>query len=439
MNVHSSCVHRTGVLSVAVALVTGCSADVQPLRVNVEDSAGVRIVTNPPGSVDAAPAWTLSSEPVVEIGGGASPEVPLYRVSAVASLADGWVAVGTERPPRVLVFEADGGLAGTLGREGEGPGEFRRVGSVVPLGAGPPSAESPASDSPGLDSLAVWDPDRRRLSVFSGEGRFLREADLSELVPLSPMAAATLDGLTAVTHLLPSTSGSLVLFSVGMTGPGGGVRRVEAPSYRIAPHGELLVTFGPFPGEETFYFGAGEGGTFPYPFSAGTYGATVGDALVVGTAESPELRLYDSTGALGRVVRWPDHDRTLGGPFLTDWNDFVDDWLDERSPGEATVLREMWEEVPLRDRFPAYEDVIATDAGQIWVGAYAGEHITMYPPRNLPPPERRWLVFDADGALVATVGTPEGFQPHAVRDGRVWGVYMDELEVESVRAYEVQR
>lgn len=422
MNVCSRCVSPAAAIGLAAILSTACSDGVPPLAMKLDDSAGVRIITNLPGSIEAARAWSLSPEPVVEIGGGADPDVPLYRVSTVVPLDGGRVAVGAERPPQVRVFGSDGILATTLGREGEGPGEFSGVQSVVPLGG---------------DSLAVWDGNRRRLSVFSADGRLLREVDLSELVPLSPVAAASLDGVTALTYLLPSASGSLVLFSVGMTGPGVGVRRVEVPSYRIRTDGDPVATYGPFPGEETFYFGAGEGGTFPYPFSADTYGATAGDALVVGTAESPELRLYDSTGGLDRIVRWPDHDRALGGPFLTDWNAFVEGWLDERSPGEATVLRHMWDRVPLRDRFPAYDGLVAADAGEIWVGAYAGEHSSIYPPRNLPPPARRWLVFDADGALTATVGTPAGFQPHAVRDGHVWGVFMDELEVESVRAYEV--
>jgi hypothetical protein len=33
------------------------------------------------------------------------------------------------------------------------------------------------------------------------------------------------------------------------------------------------------------------------------------------------------------------------------------------------------------------------------------------------------------------VPTPEGFQPHAVREGVLWGVFQDELDIESVRAY----
>lgn len=411
-------------LLLVVALSACTEEDSSLATTTVVDSAGILIVTNALGSIEAAKAWSLAPDPVVDIGSGASPEVPLFRVTDVVPLDGDRVAVGTNGPPRALVFEPDGTLAATLGREGEGPGEFSSVASIVPLGT---------------DSLAVWDQNRRRMSVFTEEGRFVREVDLSELVPPSPLAAPSLEGLSAFTCLLPSTPGSLLLFSVGMTGPGLGVRRVEVPSHRITTGGEQVATFGPFPGEETFNFGAGKGGVFPYPFSANTYGATAGDAVVVGTAEAPEFRLYDSTGALARIVRWPDHDRTVAGPLLADWNEFVDGWLAERSPGEGTAIRQLLDRVPLRERFPAYDGLITADSDEIWVGAYAGEHSVIYPPRNLPPPARRWLVFDIDGGLKANVETPEGFQPQSVREGRVWGVFKDELEVESVRAYDIVR
>jgi hypothetical protein len=54
-------------------------------------------------------------------------------------------------------------------------------------------------------------------------------------------------------------------------------------------------------------------------------------------------------------------------------------------------------------------------------------------------PGRRWLVFGPDGALTAHVSTPEGFEPYAVREGRMWGVYTDEVDVESIRAYRLKR
>jgi len=54
-------------------------------------------------------------------------------------------------------------------------------------------------------------------------------------------------------------------------------------------------------------------------------------------------------------------------------------------------------------------------------------------------PERRWLVFGPDGAVRAEVRTPDGFRPLAIRSDRVWGIYTDDFDVESVRAYGIRR
>jgi len=405
---------------VLATVVCGACTDASPSETTtVVDSASVRIVTNLPASIEAVEVWSLSTEPVVEIGAGATPDVPLYQVTDVTPLDADRVAVGTNTPPQTLIFGAHGTLAATLGREGEGPGEFATVTSVVPLDG---------------DSVAVWDQNRRRISVFTGDGRYVREVDLSGLALLTPLAAASMDGLTAWTHLLPSAPGSFVLFQVGLTGdPGPGVIRVEAPSYRITAAGAEQARLGPFPGQELYHFGAGQGGMYPYPLGAATYGATVGGAFVVGTADAPEYRVFGVTGAPERIVRWPDHDRTVGGPLLAEWTEVRATWFASMSAGQ----REFLDRMPQPERFPAYDGIIAGDGGRVWVGEYVGPLEIPYPPLHVRVPERSWLVFDAAGALTATVRTPMGFQPHAVRDERIWGVFTDELDVESIRAYEV--
>src|SRR5690606_38762446 len=416
---------RAGAATLVLAAVTlsACAGSSSPAVTTVTDSAGVQVVTNQPGSIEAAQAWRLAAQPVVEIGAGASPDAPLYRVAAVVPLPGGRVAIGTQTPPQVLVFASDGTLAATLGRQGDGPGEFHGVASVVPIGA---------------DSLAVWDDRRRRMSVFTMDGSFQREVDLSALAPLTPIAAATLEGLLAWTRLLPSAPGSLVLFAVGVLGdPGPGVIRVAAPSHRITAAGDELAAFGPFPGEELYSFGGSD--VFPYIFGATTHAAASNGALVVGTADATELRAYGPDGTLRRIVRWPDHDRTVGGPLLAQWSEAEADWIASMSAELRPLIRKLLERMPRPDRFPAYDGLIAGEDGRVWVGAYAGQLEIVYPPLKLRVPERRWLVFAADGALAASVRTPEGFEPHAVRDGRVWGVYTDTLDIESVRAYELLR
>lgn len=390
-------------------------------RVTVVDSAGVAVVTAEPGSLEAVPTWTIDPTPAVEIGGGVDPEVALFRVVDVAPLPAG-VAVATNEPPRVLLFGPNGEVRATLGRAGDGPGEFSRdLASVVPLAP---------------DSLAVWDQTRRRLSVFTTDGAFRRELDLSGMVPISPAGSPSTAGPAAWTHLLASGDRSLFLFAVGVFGEGEGVRRPAAESVRISRDGQRLATLGPFPGYASY---AGPTvGVGPYPFGPSTYGAVSGGSLVVGFAADPEVRLYGPDGALERIVRWPDHDRRLQGPLVDRWNGWLDDFLGQMPEGEARIFRELLDAVPRPERLPAYQDVLTDDEGRIWVGEYPGQlGLPEIGPEWLRLPERRWLVFDTDGALLATTRTPGGFSLHAVHRGRLWGVFTDELAVESVRAYVV--
>jgi hypothetical protein len=163
--------------------------------------------------------------------------VPLYQVTAVQALGEGRVAVGTNSPAQALVFEADGSLAVTLGREGDGPGEFWNVASLVALAS---------------DSILVWDRDRRRISVFTGEGVYSREAGLSESVSLSPLAEPSTSVPAGFTSLVPLTSGTIAVFSVGVWGMEAGaaaepsVTRTELPSKRIDSEGVTLASYGSF-------------------------------------------------------------------------------------------------------------------------------------------------------------------------------------------------
>jgi hypothetical protein len=413
------------VLALAVVAWTGCNEEPNPPTTSVVDSAGVRVVTHDAGSTDAVAAWSLSEASVVDIGAGATPDVPLFRVTAVAPLSRGRAAVGTNTPPQVLILQPDGTLTATLGRRGEGPGEFSAVGSVVPLGA---------------DSLAVWDPDRRRMSVFMEDGRFVRDVDLSGLVPHSPFAAPSTAVPAAFTSLLPAGPGTVLVFAKGVWGPGvpqSGPHREELASYRIGTDGARLASYGPFPGMEIYI--SSEVGMLPFPFGADTHATGSPGAFVVGTGEAPELRVFGDDGELEQIVRWPEGDRTVrGSPLVSDFTAWLDGQIGRRSPGEQAFLRDLINGIPRPELLPAHGDIISGGGGQIWVGEYSGQRGLMgvFPDPSRSP-ARRWLVFASDGALVAAVRTPEGFQPYAVRDEQVWGVMMDELNTESVRAYRV--
>lgn len=274
----------------AALLWVGC-AEAPARTLSAVDSAGVGVVTNLAGSMEAAGTWSLSSEPLVEIGGGSAPDVALFRVSAVTPLGGSRVAVGMTAPLWVLVFGPSGELEATLGRQGDGPGEFSHVTSVVALPA---------------DSVAVWDGLRRRISVFTADGRFAREADVSAFAPVYLLSAPNPMALAGFTEMLPGPSGGFYLFAEAVFGGGDepGARRMEMTSSRVSAAGEERATLGPFPGMET-YFGQ-MAGLLPRPLGARTYAATSGGRLVVGTDGKPGVPGLGPRGRAGR-------DRALAG------------------------------------------------------------------------------------------------------------------------------
>lgn len=169
------------------------------------------------------------------------------------------------------------------------------------------------------------------------------------------------------------------------------------------------------------------------PFGAPLSAATSEGTLLVGTGEAPELRSYDASGALTRVLRWPDADRTVT-PGQRDA--FLQASLDLLPPDQATALRPRLEAVPHPPRAPAFQDLLPAPDGSLWVGDYPGP-VAALP--GAPRPARRWLVFGPDGILRERVVTPEGFEPRALAGDRVYGVHVDPLGVERVRAYRTGR
>jgi len=97
--------------------------------------------------------WTL--ERTVTIGDAFDPETGLTRVGDVIVLGDR-LLVTQDLERRVRVFSLTGDFLGFIGRGGEGPGEFRNVGSM------------------GLHDGRMWiDSGSRRLQYFDAEGRLV--------------------------------------------------------------------------------------------------------------------------------------------------------------------------------------------------------------------------------------------------------------------------
>lgn len=168
-------------------LATGCSGDgsARVTQASMRDSAGVLIVENRGPDIP----FSDSARWVADL---LTPDSALMGVpwGVVAHPLTGRIHVVDYSSQRVAVFERDGSYSGTLGRAGEGPGEFRN-----PVAA--------ALDPSG--AIAIWDAGRGIISRWSGEGRLLGE-ERPDLAYWGPGFALGVNRLVAVTS---STTGSI--------------------------------------------------------------------------------------------------------------------------------------------------------------------------------------------------------------------------------------
>ena len=160
------------------------------------DSAGIEIVENQAPEYGPDKFWTFDSVPEIVLGGTNEPGTPanaaaglVWSVVGLARLSDGRVALLSSEQRQLLLFEPTGELSGTIGREGQGPGEF-----IYPerLQYFPP------------DTLEVWDYGMSSVIRFDSDGAVLGERSFD-------YARLREHGVTSEHTWFPLPDGSLIV------------------------------------------------------------------------------------------------------------------------------------------------------------------------------------------------------------------------------------
>ncbi len=119
------------------------------------------------GAAEMVAAWTLSTEPLLDIGvqEGDEPYL-LHEVSSATRLDDGRVVVANDGSKELRFYDESGVFLVAAGRQGEGPGEYRildRVRAVHP------------------DTLLVFDTYQQRISLVDpADGSYLGARPMPE-------------------------------------------------------------------------------------------------------------------------------------------------------------------------------------------------------------------------------------------------------------------
>ena len=134
-----------------------------------------------PGPSDPGPepaSWTVEAVPRVEIGTTFEPAATaLHRPHSPWLQRDQVFVANSQR--EIRVFDLSGNLRRTIGRIGEGPGEFRQLWAFRPLSTG---------------QVATFDIGRNRIQVLDSTGGFVRGRSVKVLLEGNTPVAFTSDG-----------------------------------------------------------------------------------------------------------------------------------------------------------------------------------------------------------------------------------------------------
>ena len=348
----------------------------------------------------------------MRIGSLDDPDYLFGLVGPVVPGPDGFMYSLHPREAVVRRWTGDGAPAGTVGRRGEGPGEFTQPGQMGFFG----------------DSLWVMDYGLYRLSYFDPDGLLLGTSS-PEITAVSPggapfrVSAPLRDG----TFMARGNAPSYQWATGGLT---------EVPLVRTDDSGNVLGTIWTQFTEQRDVFAIlrddGFGGTFStQPF---------GDSPVWFLAERgvivADRRAWTGVGpAVVKVTTVALAGDTL---FTSDIPYVPTPLPAERVDSAVRVMTERLRNFPegrIRDAMyrpshvPPIGSVMVGNDGTIWLRRFdpivseSGESMT------------EWWVLDPDGTPLARAVTPSGLRVRAISEDMVWGVEQDEMEVEYIVRY----
>lgn len=352
--------------------------------VSAEDSAGVAIVTVPQEATTELPTWTVAAEPTLTIGQLDGEAAYLFgSIGAAVLLPAGGVAIADAQANEVRVFDADGAWTRTLGRAGNGPLEFARVGDMW------------VRDG---DRVAVGDDRHRKVIEFdlpSGQGHH-RSAG-AELCPAATQSFTCVvlgvlaNGDFAVSHAVGAARANTAT-------PG----LEERPGTRtaVAVHdGESRVELGEATGPSYSVWSYDDGRIwfFETPFRPGESVATGPGHIAKADPFSREIRVWTAAGDLERIVRLH-----LDAPLpRSRWLEAMHAWADTGS--SPYPVKDYLGAAEFREEVPGFSTVRFDSEGRLWVRPYTVTD-ELGPVPNLP-----WLVLDPEGLPLAWVdGVPDG-------------------------------
>jgi hypothetical protein len=373
---------------------------------SVSDSAGVKVAVSPRSAWASGAGWRIDSVPSVEIGveSGEEPYM-LSRVFAALRLPDGRILVSNSASGEIRVFDGSGRFIRSVGRTGNGPGEFGRYSAV---------RFWRLSDG----SFIADDGGNLRVHLFDSTLAYARTVRIQ----------STEDGLRAFFQG-PFSDGSWLTLALvpELRNEPGTYRRSSQKFVRFNADGTPRVALRDVEGRTRFVHQFGSITRFPFvPFTSEPLATVSEDRLWILPGGAAELEERDLDGALMRLVRLGlDVPRTA---------DIYDAYVSASLASMDSTQRAQYEHFyglthPMPEQVPAFQAMLVDAAAHVWLERYRlpGDTVS------------RWEVVAPDGRWLGTVNAPPRLRVFQVGSDFVLGRHLDSLGVERVRVHSLNR
>lgn len=364
-------------------LVAACGAPHNDAAAVVRDSAGITIVTNAHPSWAEDSVWTVEPAPSVIFGRetGDSLTTLLLPIGAVR-LEDGRVVVGDRASNNLKVFSSSGTFEGAIGREGDGPGEFKYLARLRGCNG---------------DSVFADDIAHRYFSVVAPDGSVARTFVLE-----------TAEAGRPAFEYACNRQGDILASGWGVTDtPMEEPYRPEVPVTIAGADGKVRAFLGRFPGTEmTPEFR----GASPRRMGRWLRLAMSRNVAWLAPGEDSQLLGFTREGALRVIVRTIGVDRPVTKADL-EWHRrlALDSAKDE---GRLTRVSKQLDAMIPPITLPDVVALLADRDDYLWVQRYP----------KVGQAQGGWDIYRPDGVLLGAIVMPPGLFPVEIGHDYVLGL-----------------
>jgi hypothetical protein len=365
-------------------------------------------------SLDNLPRWTLTND--LRVGEQGTGNYTMNRVSRMLVDARGKIHVVLIREMSVRVFDSLGAYVRTIGKRGQGPGEFTRMDGMGFRG----------------DSLWIASAAGKKVSLFAPDGSLAREFTIAPVSPDTSLVGGRVEVLSPDGNLLLSFNQPnifidfdtpTVLTYKWYSAARDGILRDSVASLTTRHMGVWWESINAAGSTATYV-------TEPFRDYALSEGLADGSALVLIDRAAPTR----SDSAFVTVTRIDPVTRSAGSrayafsPVRV--SAAVSDSVFRRAVSgfDSAYLNRNIASLRQRAFSPTYlpfaTSALVGNDGSVWLE----DGWTT----------KRWVVIDADGTPIASVAMPEGFQPRVVNSRQAWGYEETSEGIPLVTRYSLQ-